>query len=126
MLPSMSTWMYPAYDDDEGNLILVHLDRWGSACSSESYTTYQAKLDTGSVVGMRGLGGQALFLSGSRSQSVPAGVPSAISADTVYVCNDSDEKRAEVVAFDLLGGRAAESNFENKTIAGALRSYVCS
>ncbi|KAF8664546.1 hypothetical protein HU200_054728 [Digitaria exilis] len=56
--------MYPVYDD-EGNLILVHRSM-GGGYSSEKYTTYRAKLDTGSVVRMRGLGGQALFLSGLR------------------------------------------------------------
>ncbi|KAF8664545.1 hypothetical protein HU200_054727 [Digitaria exilis] len=109
-----SEMMYPAYDD-EGNLILVQRSKRGFGYSSEMYTTYQAKLDKGSVVRMRGLGGKALFLFGDRSQSVPPRVSSPpINADTVYVCNDSGNKRPEVVAFDL---RAAESNFDEYSIA---------
>ncbi|XP_039793012.1 uncharacterized protein LOC120658985 [Panicum virgatum] len=104
---SCNDWMYPVYDDG-GDLILVHrnteLTRRG-----ERYMTYQAKLDTGDVVPTRGLGGQALFLSSGRSVSVSAKISSSISTDTVYVCDHG--RKADAVAFDLLGASAAELNF---------------
>ena len=110
---SHADWMCPVYDDG-GGLILVHRNAaraggYPRDPSEERYTTYQAKLDTGDVVPTRGLGGQALFLSGGRSVSVSAKISSSISTDTVYVCDHG--RKADAVAFDLLGASAAELNF---------------
>ncbi|RLM86515.1 hypothetical protein C2845_PM04G30030 [Panicum miliaceum] len=115
--------LYPVYDDD-GNLILVHRSAARGDHSSEVSTTYQAKLDTGDAVPMRGLGGQALFLSRGRSVSVPAKVSSSIRTDTVYVCNYG-KNLPEAVAFDLLGASAAEpASFGEDDNANLLWSYV--
>jgi hypothetical protein len=112
-------WTYPVYNDD-GNLILVHRNTSGDHYSSEKYTTYRVNLDTGNVVRMSGLGGQALFLaldSWGRSWSVSPEVSSSISNDTIYVCNNvPDQNRPGVVAFDLLDGSVVEPNFDKKDI----------
>ncbi|KAG2646313.1 hypothetical protein PVAP13_2KG501600 [Panicum virgatum] len=117
---SYADWMYPVYDDG-GDLILVHRNTAHVGVGvGERYTTYQAKLDAGAVVPTRGLGGQALFLSGGRSVSVSAKISSSISTDTVYECD-----HGMIVAFDLLGASAAELSFVQEDNANLLCSYVC-
>ncbi|KAG2646312.1 hypothetical protein PVAP13_2KG501500 [Panicum virgatum] len=121
---SHADWMCPVYDDG-GGLILVHRNAaraggYPRDPSEERYTTYQAKLDTGDVVPMRGLGGQALFLSHGRSVSVSAKISSSISTDTVYdVCHFYT-----ILTFDLLGESAAEVRFGEDDNANLLWSYV--
>ena len=107
--------------DDGGDLILVHRNTAHVGVGvGERYTTYQAKLDAGAVVPTRGLGGQALFLSGGRSVSVSAKISSSISTDTVYdVCHFYT-----ILAFDLLGESAAEVRFGEDDNANLLWSYV--
>ncbi|KAL6657743.1 hypothetical protein ACP70R_005523 [Stipagrostis hirtigluma subsp. patula] len=89
--------LYPVYND--GDLILVHHYPADSRCPCERHMMYKVKLDTGSVVPMGGLGGQALFINGDRSLSVPATVSSSIAADTIYVCKyDSHDDQLELLA----------------------------
>ncbi|RLN35378.1 hypothetical protein C2845_PM03G10760 [Panicum miliaceum] len=126
----LAGWMYPVYDD-EGGLILVHRNTARGDRSPERYTTYQAKLDTGAVVPVRGLGGRALFLSRGRSVSVSAKISSSISTDTVYACDYvlratgcstriAGERNAHHYTLPLVAGSSSSSSDDGRDWANGL------
>ncbi|CAL5083611.1 unnamed protein product [Urochloa decumbens] len=81
----------------------------------------RVELDTGEMVPLAGLDGQALFVGRSCSLLVPAGVSPSIKADTVYFCGLSPEK----FALDLLGGSVERFCFNKTDAAYCISCYAC-
>ncbi|CAL5062069.1 unnamed protein product [Urochloa decumbens] len=81
----------------------------------------RVELDTGEMVPLAGLDGQALFVGRSCSLLVPAGVSPSIKADTVYFCGLPPRN----FALHLLGGSVERFCFNKTDAAYCMSCYAC-
>ncbi|KAG0545477.1 hypothetical protein BDA96_02G364800 [Sorghum bicolor] len=101
--------------DNAGELMLVHRllckddndDAHGEKYKMD-YRVYRVDLDAGALVPAKSLNGRAVFIGRRRAISVRAGAFSSVSADTLYLGSDCDEKTTmnKIQAYNVADGSA--------------------
>jgi hypothetical protein len=114
--------------DNDGELILVNSSAWQRmAHLPGKYEVYRVDLDAGKMVPMHGLRGRAVFVGEDRhgpALSVPVGLSSSISADTVYRCSERDDGGWRIDAYHLLNG-SIQHDFRGGKTVDYLSRYIC-
>ncbi|KAM0855238.1 hypothetical protein ACQ4PT_049939 [Festuca glaucescens] len=114
--------------DNGGEMILLNSSAWPRMMADlpGKYEVYRVDLDAGKMVPMQGLRGRAVFVGKDchgPALSVPVGLSSSISADTVYRCSEQGDGR-RIDAYHLLD-RSIQHDFRGGKTVDYLSRYIC-
>ncbi|CAN6168517.1 unnamed protein product [Urochloa humidicola] len=112
---------YSSYDDEGIPVLHYNFDDDDEELRPGKFMVCRVELDTGEMVPLVRLDGQALFVGRTCPLLVPAGVSPSIKADTVYFCG----LRPENFAIDLLGGSVEHFYFNKTDAAYCISCYAC-